>query len=526
MSGLAAVALNAGVTAVLQPVLTPVTQRWQQAVEKWMKGRRFLTVEISSSDNFELADMVCGFLSECFCAKPVRPGTRSDAIPSLTAVLMKPPDMGNTQSERSTVSLRLAAPTMLAVSYSGSSFGLNPRTVSADSLCQYSVMSGESGELTEKSMLISIFNQLTGSSNITGSGPVQDPGIVSHPNSYLITICALSSPLIESFLACCVAFREQALAPFVEVRRFSSNILPSGWRPAKFLPKAVPMQQHAGVPAEEGNTGPILAGEEADCVFPVAEDIGPHAPEAYEMEVYRAQSWMEKHIFPARIIEDMQSFFSPETQLLYQRIGVRYHRCYLFYGPPGCGKTMMCAEAARVLGVPLYYLDCRANAPETEAALSSVRGPGIVVIEEAERYLQEQVGDAGYLGTILTLLDGVFTAEKIVFVFTTNEPTRLLRDGRLSRDGRIDKLVYFGYCSWRMFGVALLRADLGLLLDHLRGRGPEDYLRMLLLQNPRPVVTVLTKVLSWRNRLDNRLADRDRLLDTFCDEALAFLARQ
>uniref|UniRef100_R7W2U1 Cell division cycle 48-like protein n=1 Tax=Aegilops tauschii TaxID=37682 RepID=R7W2U1_AEGTA len=105
---------------------------------------------------------------------------------------------------------------------------------------------------------------------------------------------------------------------------------------------------------------------------------------------------------------------------MFELFGMEPSRGVLFYGPPGCGKTLLAKAIAR---------ECKAN-------FISVKGPELLTM---------CVGDAGgtsdrVLNQLLTEMDGI-NAKKTVFVIgATNRPDII--DPALLRPGRLDQLIY------------------------------------------------------------------------------------
>ncbi|PNT68092.1 cell division cycle protein 48 homolog [Brachypodium distachyon] len=143
---------------------------------------------------------------------------------------------------------------------------------------------------------------------------------------------------------------------------------------------------------------------------------------------------------------------------MFEKFGMDPSRGVLFYGPPGCGKTLLAKAIAR---------ECKAN-------FISVKGPELLTmwIGESEHNVRDlfdkarqsapcvlffdeldsiavkrgqNVGDAGgtsdrVLNQLLTEMDGI-NAKKTVFVIgATNRPDIL--DPALLRPGRLDQLIY------------------------------------------------------------------------------------
>ncbi|KAL2519574.1 Cell division control protein 48E [Abeliophyllum distichum] len=115
----------------------------------------------------------------------------------------------------------------------------------------------------------------------------------------------------------------------------------------------------------------------------------------------------------------------------FEKFGMSPSKGVLFYGPPGCGKTLLAKAIAN---------ECQAN-------FISVKGPELLTMwfGESEANRGSSVGDAGgaadrVLNQLLTEMDGM-NAKKTVFIIgATNRPDII--DPALLRPGRLDQLIY------------------------------------------------------------------------------------
>merc|ERR1711987_6995 len=142
----------------------------------------------------------------------------------------------------------------------------------------------------------------------------------------------------------------------------------------------------------------------------------------------------------------------------FEKFGMKPSKGVLFYGPPGCGKTML----------------AKAVASETSANFVSIKGPELLTMwfGESEANVREVFdkaraaapcvlffdeldsigtargsggGDAGGAGDrvmnqLLTEIDGVGAKKNVFFIGATNRPELL--DDALLRPGRLDQLIY------------------------------------------------------------------------------------
>uniref|UniRef100_J3MSY3 AAA+ ATPase domain-containing protein n=1 Tax=Oryza brachyantha TaxID=4533 RepID=J3MSY3_ORYBR len=143
---------------------------------------------------------------------------------------------------------------------------------------------------------------------------------------------------------------------------------------------------------------------------------------------------------------------------LFDMFGMSPSRGVLFYGPPGCGKTMMAKAIAK---------ECRANfisikGPELLTmwfgeSESNIRNlfdkarqsaPCILFFDELDSIAVKRgnnVGDAGgtsdrVLNMILTEMDGINSKKTVFVIGATNRPDII--DPAMLRPGRLDQLIY------------------------------------------------------------------------------------
>lgn len=166
-----------------------------------------------------------------------------------------------------------------------------------------------------------------------------------------------------------------------------------------------------------------------------------------------------------RIVADLEWFLSAEAD--HARLGLPWHRGYLFHGIPGSGKTTMARALATHFGLDLAYLP-----------LASVRGDlsllrillnceprSIVLIEDVDIVQASHERDADQTPDGLTLqgllngLDGVATPHGLITICTTNHPEVL--DAALTRPGRLDVSEEFGELDWDTLGDLVRILDAG-----------------------------------------------------------------
>ena len=141
------------------------------------------------------------------------------------------------------------------------------------------------------------------------------------------------------------------------------------------------------------------------------------------------------------LIEDFQTFLGNEKH--YERIGVPWHRGYLFYGEPGNGKSSLAAALAHKFRMNLYNLPLSSVKDDRALAglISDMSDHSILLLEDIDIFSKsmsrDQKDGAPTLAGLMNALDGVATPHGLLTIMTTNRPDTL--DPALVRPGRIDK---------------------------------------------------------------------------------------
>merc|ERR1712032_1004810 len=142
----------------------------------------------------------------------------------------------------------------------------------------------------------------------------------------------------------------------------------------------------------------------------------------------------------------------------FEKFGMSPSKGVLFYGPPGCGKTLLAKAVAdecqanfiSIKGpelLTMWFGESEANVRDVfEKARQSA--PCVLFFDELDSIANQRgssAGDAGgaadrVLNQMLTEMDGM-NAKKTVFIIgATNRPDII--DGALLRPGRLDQLIY------------------------------------------------------------------------------------
>jgi transitional endoplasmic reticulum ATPase len=159
-----------------------------------------------------------------------------------------------------------------------------------------------------------------------------------------------------------------------------------------------------------------------------------------------------------QLIEMVQwPFEHPEIFLKY---GQKPSRGVLFFGPPGCGKTLLAKAIASesvanfisVKGpelLTMWFGESEANVREVFDKARTA-APCILFFDELDSIAKARggsLGDAGGAGDrvmnqLLTEMDGVTSQKLVFFIGATNRPDII--DPALMRPGRLDSLIYIG----------------------------------------------------------------------------------
>merc|ERR1711975_28833 len=142
----------------------------------------------------------------------------------------------------------------------------------------------------------------------------------------------------------------------------------------------------------------------------------------------------------------------------FEKFGMSPSRGVLFYGPPGCGKTLMAKAVANecqanfisVKGpelLTMWFGESEANVRELfEKARAAA--PCVLFFDELDSIASARGGSSGdgggaadrVINQILTEIDGVGAKKNVFIIGATNRPDII--DPALMRPGRLDQLVY------------------------------------------------------------------------------------
>jgi mitochondrial chaperone BCS1 len=169
------------------------------------------------------------------------------------------------------------------------------------------------------------------------------------------------------------------------------------------------------------------------------------------------------------LVQDIEKFRKSRER--YQRLGIPYHRGYLFYGPPGTGKTSLVSALAAHFGLSIYLINLGDfNDRSLMNAVNQITPSSVLLFEDIDcmksakarepaneggnRGAQERddkeavsVRNGVTLSGLLNALDGFYAPTNVLFMMTTNRIETL--DEALLRPGRIDYKLYLGKATDR-----------------------------------------------------------------------------
>merc|ERR1711907_158142 len=142
----------------------------------------------------------------------------------------------------------------------------------------------------------------------------------------------------------------------------------------------------------------------------------------------------------------------------FEKFGMSPSRGVLFYGPPGCGKTLMAKAVANecqanfisVKGpqlLTMWFGESEANVRDVfEKARAAA--PCVLFFDELDSIAVARGGSSGdgggaadrVINQLLTEIDGVGSKKNVFIIGATNRPDII--DPALMRPGRLDQLVY------------------------------------------------------------------------------------
>jgi transitional endoplasmic reticulum ATPase len=159
----------------------------------------------------------------------------------------------------------------------------------------------------------------------------------------------------------------------------------------------------------------------------------------------------------------------------FEKFGMSPSKGVLFYGPPGCGKTLMAKAVANecqanfisVKGpelLTMWFGESEANVRDIfEKARQA--SPCVLFFDELDSIAQQRGGSNGdgggaadrVMNQLLTEMDGVGAKKNVFIIGATNRPDII--DTALMRPGRLDQLIYIPMPDFES-RLSILRATL------------------------------------------------------------------
>jgi transitional endoplasmic reticulum ATPase len=142
----------------------------------------------------------------------------------------------------------------------------------------------------------------------------------------------------------------------------------------------------------------------------------------------------------------------------FEKFGMQPSRGVLFYGPPGCGKTLLAKAIANecqanfisIKGPELLTMWFGESESNVRELFDKARGasPCVLFFDELDSIARARGGSGGDAGgagdrvinQILTEMDGVGAKKSVFIIGATNRPDII--DPAVMRPGRLDQLIY------------------------------------------------------------------------------------
>merc|ERR1711871_1103115 len=142
----------------------------------------------------------------------------------------------------------------------------------------------------------------------------------------------------------------------------------------------------------------------------------------------------------------------------FEKFGMSPSKGVLFYGPPGCGKTLLAKAVANecqanfisIKGpelLTMWFGESESNVRDTFAKARAA-APCVLFFDELDSIASARGGSSGdgggaadrVINQMLTEIDGVGSKKNVFIIGATNRPDII--DTALMRPGRLDQLIY------------------------------------------------------------------------------------
>eukprot|EP00598_Pedospumella_elongata_P002275 CAMPEP_0184973256 /NCGR_PEP_ID=MMETSP1098-20130426/5120_1 /TAXON_ID=89044 /ORGANISM="Spumella elongata, Strain CCAP 955/1" /LENGTH=807 /DNA_ID=CAMNT_0027495703 /DNA_START=104 /DNA_END=2527 /DNA_ORIENTATION=+ len=159
----------------------------------------------------------------------------------------------------------------------------------------------------------------------------------------------------------------------------------------------------------------------------------------------------------------------------FEKFGMSPSRGVLFYGPPGCGKTLLAKAVANecqanfisIKGpelLTMWFGESESNVRDCFAKARAA-APCVLFFDELDSIAQQRGGSQGdgggagdrVMNQLLTEMDGVGAKKNVFIIGATNRPDII--DPALMRPGRLDQLIYIPMPDYES-RLSILRAVL------------------------------------------------------------------
>ncbi len=149
------------------------------------------------------------------------------------------------------------------------------------------------------------------------------------------------------------------------------------------------------------------------------------------------------------LLQDLNQFLDSEAD--YARLGIPYHRGYLFHGPPGTGKTTIAKALSSHFKISMYYMplgDLDSDFKILEA-FANIDAGSIILLEDVDVFRtateRSDNNNTASLTGLLNATDGVYTPHGLITIMTTNQVEAI--DDALLREGRMDMRLEIDYAD-------------------------------------------------------------------------------